>query len=148
MQCIHCRFEGHFDIVRALHAAGAPVRHRNLDGHDVVDILGSVHNGKRLCDVGLPDEDGLLQAAEHGDVELLRRCIASGTPLDARNEAGVTAIALASYFQSTPCLRVLAEHKADPNIVGDNGAVPLLLAVHEGHQDVVEALTRGCGTCD
>ena len=124
------------------YAAGALLVHKNVDGHDVRDILQGVHQ-KRLCDadVCIPDEESLLEATETNDRSLLQLCLSAKTSLDIHNDDGVSPLGLASYFCSTECVRLLAEHKADPNAVARNGATPLLLAVHEGHTDVVRVLT-------
>lgn len=125
------------------YAAGASLSHKNVDGHDVRDILLGVHK-KRLCDadVRIPDEESLLEATENDDHALLQLCLSAKTSLDIHNNDGVSPLGLASYFRSTECVRLLAEHKADPNAIARNGATPLLLAVHEGHIDVVKVLTE------
>ena len=134
--------EGHFDILRDLYHAGAHTSPRNRDGHTMEDILYS-HHQKRLCDVGLPDVEALMVAAENDDTALMSKCISCKTPLNNRNRDEVTALGVACYFNSVACVKLLAGSKADPNIAGQNDATPLHLAVHQAHDHVVAALTEG-----
>jgi len=135
-------YKGEFEMAKELTAAGADFSHKNRRGHCVRDILSAVHQ-KHPFEVGLPDDEALVVAAESNDTALLEKCIAVGTPVDTQNEEGLTALALASYFASLDCVNALIQHKADPNIRGDDGGTPLLLATYEGHVDVVRALTNG-----
>ena len=137
-------FKGEFEMARMLTDAGADVHHANNDGHTVRDILSSVHK-KHPFEVNLPDDEALMVGAENDDVPLLQAAVKSGTDLGERNEDGLTALGLASYFGSVNSVDVLIEAKSDPNTSGDDGSTPLMLAVFEGNADVVKRLTTGYG---
>ena len=137
-------FKGEFEMASELVKAKADIHHVNDSDHTMRDILSAVHQ-KHPFEVGLPDEEAMIVAAENDDVDMLTRCLECGTDIDERNEEGLTALALASYFGCMACLKVLMQHKADPNVVGEDGSTPLLVAVFEGHDDVVESLVKTYG---
>ena len=134
-------YEGHFDILRNLVACGGHSVDAvtNKKGQSVQHIVSEIH-GKFLFEVGIADSEGLHVAAENDDAGVLRTCLSLKTNVDCRNEEGLTAMCLAAYFNSTGAINVLADAKADPNLHGDDGASPLILAVHEGHHAAIECL--------
>ena len=137
-------FKGHFDIAKDLCAAGADFNHENHKGQFVGDILSSVHQ-KYPYEVGLPDDEALMASAENNEADIMQLCLENGTPTGIRNQDGLSVLALASYFASVDCVKLLIKYKADPNSKGTDGSTPLLLAVFEGHTGVVQMLTEGYG---
>ena len=57
----------------------------------------------------------LLVAASHGDVKLVAELLAKGANVNADNGHGVTALWYAADQANVPLVKLLLEHKADPN---------------------------------
>lgn len=76
---------------------------------------------------GLPAGD-LHNAAEEGDAVAVRRLIAYGAEVDARDEAGRTPLHVAARGTSAETVGVLLERHADVNARDNEGKTPLHLA--------------------
>ena len=76
-------FEGRFDMLQDLAERGGhdPVTVANDRGLSVQAILASEH-GKALFQVGLPDEDSLLEVVEDNSTDVIRACLDAKTNVD------------------------------------------------------------------
>lgn len=76
-------FEGRFEMLQDLvdHGGHDPVTVSNHRGLSVQAILASEH-GKALFQVGLPDEDSLLEVAEDNAADVIRACLDAKTNVD------------------------------------------------------------------
>ncbi|GFS50447.1 ankyrin repeat domain-containing protein 29 [Trichonephila inaurata madagascariensis] len=61
-----------------------------------------------------PSAEILHRAALKGDVELLRRTLDAGIPVDSRDKEGTTALILACRYNHYDCAKLLLERGADP----------------------------------
>ena len=59
----------------------------------------------------------LRQAAGKGDIPSIRRLLREGANLDARDEGGLTAVAIAADFGHRDAVKLLLEKGADPSPV-------------------------------
>ena len=63
----------------------------------------------------------VFNKAREGDAAMLAALLSKGLPVNLRNHKGDTLLMLASYHGHVDAVRVLLEHKADPEIRNDNG---------------------------
>src|SRR5215813_8532396 len=82
----------------------------------------------------------LWHSAEEGDVGRLETLLARGVNINARNDAGATALMLAAYHGRLEMVRALTDHGADLNVVDRDGFTAAMLANHSGHQNIVRIL--------
>ena len=87
----------------------------------------------------------LMQAARTGDIETVRRLIAAGTDVNARDERGWTAIAYAVYDADAKrgyaeVVQALIDAGADLEAAIGYGVRPLMLAAGYGEAEVVATL--------
>ena len=75
--------------------------------------------------------DALLRAAATGELDAVRRLIATGTDVNATNEIGYTPLMSAARSYRTSVVRFLLEQGADPNAVCSDGMTALHAAVGE-----------------
>jgi hypothetical protein len=84
-----------------------------------------------------PDLPLLRAAAERGDVAEVRRIVSAGTPVDLKDEAGRTALLLATGNGHTEVARVLIEAGADINAQAANMDTPWMLAGARGRHEIL-----------
>jgi hypothetical protein len=82
----------------------------------------------------------LWEVAEIGDVRQLNRLLSRGADINARNEAGMTALMVAAYLGRLEMVRSLSDHGADLNATDSQGSTAAMLADQSGHEDVVRIL--------
>ena len=82
----------------------------------------------------------VFDVARRGDTALLTALLAKGLPVNLRNHKGDTLLMLAAYHGHVDAVKVLLEHKADPEIRNDNGQSPIAGAAFKGDLPVVKAL--------
>jgi hypothetical protein len=82
----------------------------------------------------------LLQVAESGDLDELRRLLPRVRDVNARNRHGTTALMKAAFFGHEPVVRALLEHGADPNVARNDRFTALALAAFFGHGEAVKTL--------
>src|SRR5215469_12073211 len=70
----------------------------------------------------------LVTAIRHADAQAVRKLLANGTDVNARDGAGNTPLILASFYASPECLELLIEKGADLNAANKAGATPLIRA--------------------
>jgi hypothetical protein len=151
-------YGGHHEAMRALVAAGADPNALEHDRYDIVTIA-AVANDVPTLDVALAlgasaknvtsryDGTALIAAAHLGHVEVVRRLIRAGAPLDHVNNLGWTAVIEAIVLgdggpRHTETLRALVEAGANVNLADRNGKTPLALATARGYGAMVGLLKR------
>src|SRR5688572_14094446 len=81
---------------------------------------------------------GLHDAARAGLIERVRKLLADGTPIDARDDMGRSALHWAALLGHTDVVRALIDHGAAPDAPDKHNRTPLLLA--SDHEEVVRIL--------
>jgi len=87
-------------------------------------------------------EIGMAEAAALDDVDRVRACLASGTPIDAATPDGFTALQLAAFFGAPRTAAALIEAGADLNAVAANAMriQPLHAATAGRHTEIAKML--------
>lgn len=67
----------------------------------------------------------VFNKAREGDAAMLAALLSKGLPANLRNHKGDTLLMLASYHGHVDAVKVLFEHKADPEVRNDNGQSPI-----------------------
>ena len=88
-------------------------------------------------------DDDLVAAATRGDVATIRRLIAAGAPVDARDASGRTALLAATHADQVEAARVLIEAGADVNAKDDIEDSPFLYAAAEGRVEILKLTQIG-----
>jgi uncharacterized protein len=86
----------------------------------------------------------LLGAAEAADMATLRRLLDAGTPVDARDARGRTALLAATHANHVDAARLLIERGADVNAKDEIQDSPFLYAGAQGRLEILR-LTLGAG---
>ena len=84
----------------------------------------------------------LLGAAVLGSVDATRKALARGASVECKNGAGQTALLLATEAGNFAVMKLLLEHKANPNAADMNGWTPLHCACYLAQQDATCLLTQ------
>lgn len=135
---------GNAEIVEQLLAAGASVEKRDAQGLRAGDhaavagnaaLAGRLGAGARPAGVARATQPGriggpasLIDAAESGDVERLRRELAAGADANAAGRDGMTAVATAARAASHASVAALLQGGAGPDTTDDGGRTPLMFA--------------------
>ena len=82
----------------------------------------------------------IIEAAENGNLEELKKLIKSGADVNAKNEYGNTALIYAAWNGHTDCLSALIVAGADVNAKNNDGYTALTLAARDGQTDCVAVL--------
>lgn len=67
----------------------------------------------------------VFNKAREGDAAMMAALLTKGLPPNLRNHKGDTLLMLAAYHGHVDTVKVLLEHKADPEIRNDNGQSPI-----------------------
>jgi ankyrin repeat protein len=86
--------------------------------------------------------EGLMQAAKHGDLPEVKRLVAKAAEINAKDRDGRTALMLASENGYGEVVQALLAKGADVNSKDNNGATALMLAPRKGHGEVRELLIK------
>lgn len=98
-----------------------------------VCALASVHAG--------PAEDrALIAAAERGDVAAVRKTLADGASVNARDSAGRTALLVATHANRVEAARILIAAGADVNAKDNIEDSPFLYAGAEGRNEILKMI--------
>jgi hypothetical protein len=79
-------------------------------------------------------------AAERGDLQALQAALDHLTDINSRDEAGRTALLLATLHKQSEAVTMLLAHGADPNIADATGLTPLRAATKSGESAIIDAL--------
>lgn len=82
----------------------------------------------------------LIESAGAGDEDGLRRSLADGAGVNAKNNQGWTAAMLAAYGGRGACLGLLIVAKADLDAKDEDGWTAAMRAAHGGHEDCLAML--------
>ncbi|MCB2129349.1 MAG: ankyrin repeat domain-containing protein [Rhodobacteraceae bacterium] len=151
-------FAGNHDAMRALARAGADVNAQDEDGYGAVTIA-AVANDPETMSLALelgnrPDQihwkwggTALIAASELGHVEVIRRLVAAGSPLDHVNNLGWTALLEAVILgdggpNHQETVAILLAAGADRSIADREGMTPLMHARARGFDDIAALLRR------
>ena len=94
-----------------------------------------------------PETQALLRAAREGHADAVEELLKSpGIDVNAKDEAGNTALIEAARFGHDHVTRVLLGAGASTNVRDKDGKTPLMLAVAGGHEEVVLALKQAGAT--
>lgn len=142
---------GRTDTLKRLVAAGANPELRAGDGQTPLGV--ALANGRRdLADWldwrgwklprrALQPAD-LPAAAIVGDGDAVRRLLELGTPVDAPDSQGCTALLRAAGGGHTHLVKLLLAHGADPSVAAATGATPLSAAISMRQGEIVDLLLQ------
>jgi ankyrin repeat protein len=82
----------------------------------------------------------LIKAAENGDLDPVKALIAAGTPLNAKNNDGDTALHYAASFGHLEIAKVLIAADAQVNIQNEISETALLMAAARGYFEIAKTL--------
>ncbi|XP_038049998.1 ankyrin repeat domain-containing protein 39-like isoform X2 [Patiria miniata] len=86
-------------------------------------------------------ERGVWSAALNGETQKVRKFLDNGGDPNATDSSGYTALHYASRNGQLEIVRILLQHRANPNCATRSGGVtPLHRAAYSGHLDVVKLL--------
>jgi len=85
-------------------------------------------------------ENELIQAARTGKLEAVKKLLAEGVNVDARDQLGWTALMYASSGSHVNVTKLLVSRGADVNGRNNLGWAPLMIAAGNGHADIVKLL--------
>ncbi|RHY15915.1 hypothetical protein DYB30_008741 [Aphanomyces astaci] len=83
-----------------------------------------------------------LDAAKMGDTHTLQSCLLKGTYIDSVDEAGCTALVLATQGGHFHVMKFLIEHGAKPDATDENLKTPLILAAERGDLKAIKMLLK------
>ena len=152
-------FASHDEALRALAKAGADMNALDNQAYDVVTIAAVADDPELMSlaiklgnDPGLTTSPyrgtALIAAAHLGHVEVVRRLIAAGAPLDHVNNLGWTALMEAVVLGNggrnhQDVVRLLLEAGADRSIADRDGVSPLAHARARGYSEIARLLEKG-----
>ncbi|ODT13275.1 MAG: hypothetical protein ABS57_19185 [Mesorhizobium sp. SCN 65-12] len=152
-------FAAQAGALRALARAGADMNALDAQAYDVVTIAAVADNPELMSlaielgnDPGLTTSPyrgtALIAAAHLGHVEVVRRLIAAGAPLDHVNNLGWTALMEAVVLgdggpNHRQVVRLLVEAGADRSIADRDGVTPLAHARARGYTEIASLLEKG-----
>ncbi len=84
----------------------------------------------------------LHSAAAGGSVEVVTLLLDAGAPVNAKQQAGFTALQAAALSNRLDMARVLLDHGADPELCADAGNDAVAMALSKGHEEMVTLLSE------
>ncbi len=90
----------------------------------------------------LPSETQLFDAAKSGDLETVKRLLASGVKSDIKNESGNQPIHWAARMGRTEVVRLLLNSGAKVDVIGQAGTPLAEAAAGQGHADTIKLLLQ------
>ncbi|EXJ72628.1 uncharacterized protein A1O5_03774 [Cladophialophora psammophila CBS 110553] len=137
------------DFVELLLEYDADVMARNDDGQTALDLLLLHQTGEvaRIAwELGIENQSatitGLRIAASAGRDVRIRQLLERGADINARDEAGMTALLWAAATRGASTMKLLIENGADVNVRSDWGSTPLSY-VHDDPELVALLLANG-----
>ncbi|KAK7926467.1 hypothetical protein PG985_003465 [Apiospora marii] len=158
LQCIPTHmacYSGNFEALQALVSSGAKINLIDAQGFMPLHVAAARGHAviveyllKRGADPAASNLNGLTPlhiAVENRSEAVVRSLLRNN--IDANFKAGGegirkgrTPLLLAALFSSTAVFRILMEHGADPQLVGDMGESPLHLAAATGCNEIIQFL--------
>jgi Ankyrin repeats (3 copies) len=117
--------------------AGVPAARQRLPGN-----LAGVTSSAAAPRVGPNPAAAFRHAAEVGDLAALATLVENQTDIDARDDAGRTALMVATLHGEADAVAALLAYGADPNAADANGTTPLQAATAGDHPAIVATLRR------
>ncbi|HEY4815051.1 MAG TPA: ankyrin repeat domain-containing protein [Chthoniobacterales bacterium] len=84
--------------------------------------------------------DDFVRSAAEGDQKALGLFFAAGFDVNTPNTAGYTGLMVASERGRPDIIKLLLDHKADPNVTGRDGTSALMLASENNQPEIVKSL--------
>ena len=84
----------------------------------------------------------LHSAAAGGSVEVVTLLLEAGAPVNAKQQAGFTALQAAALSNRLDMARVLLDHGADPELCADDGKDAVAMALSKGHEEMATLLNE------
>lgn len=128
-------YAGHLETVKLLLQHGADLSAKKKDGASAPTLTAQ----KELLEL-FADVSTMVDAAREGKNDVVKQMIDKGTPLNALDRSGFTALTEASWNGRTETVKLLLASGADPRIKKADGATPLDLAIGRKHDAVAEVL--------
>ncbi len=149
---IAAAFKGHTECVRLLiNAPGIEVDkagQNNTTALSIAEAAGHTECARLIREAGGQGQSNasLSDAARDGDIEAVRRLLASGADVNMEDKNGFTPLHAAAFQGHTECVRLLlAAPGIDVNQENENGWTPLVMAVHNGHTECLKLLLSAPG---
>ena len=143
-------YNGNLDLSKALLDAGAAVNAKDGKNKTPLDYALSkkrtelaellrAKSGKTTKELLAADD--IFAAAEVGDVESIKKLLAGGADVNAKNKGGYTALHLAAKRGQAAAAAALLEAKADIGLASKSGKTALhYVAYYNGNLDLAKAL--------
>jgi hypothetical protein len=113
----------------------------NTQSTPVRNTAGALPSPAAPTSANLDMETDFRLAAREGDVPTLKALLGKGVNINARDEAGWTALREAVFQENIPAVKFLVDHHADPNVRDvKDGTTALSWAAQTGQTQVVKAL--------
>ncbi|MGA7492067.1 MAG: ankyrin repeat domain-containing protein [Syntrophobacteraceae bacterium] len=87
-------------------------------------------------------KEDFFEAAKRGDLPAVKRFIANGTDVNAKDKNGNVALTTASFNGHKEIVRVLLAKGADVNAKMNNGKTALMAASAFGHKEIKKLLIK------
>ena len=84
--------------------------------------------------------DDFVRSAAEGDQKALGLFLAAGFDINKPNTAGYTGLMVAAERGRADIVKLLLDHKADPNVAGRDGSTALMLAAENNQPEIVKLL--------
>ena len=119
------------------------VLHEAASGGNIAEVVALLGRGAdanvRRADLR---QTPLMEAAEAGHEEVVRRLLEYGAAVNAANKHGETALTLAADGGHTAVVSVLLDWGAAVNVLDEFGDTPLLNAAFSQHEDTLRLLLK------
>ena len=148
--------QGHKKVVEFLIAKGANVNAKDKKGRTTLDWAEEENKeiayllrkqggktGKELKKLEAVNES-IHAAARYGNIEAVKKHLATGTDVSLRNENGDTPLNYAAFLGHVKIVELLLENGANVNAKGLADWTPLHLAAHSNNEQIVQLIiTKG-----
>jgi len=136
--------EGHKEIAELLIAEGADVNAKTNDGKTPLDeAINPFYNKTEIANL-LHKHGGkhgtIHSAAGGGDIEAVKKFLATGADVNVKDKRGFTPLHWASISGHKEAVELLINNGADVNAIKGGGGTPLSYAASWGHEEIVELL--------
>ena len=136
--------EGHKEIAELLIAEGADVNAKTNDGKTPLDeAINPFYNKTEIANL-LHKHGGkhgtIHSAAGGGDIEAVKKFLATGADVNVKDKRGFTPLHWASISGHKEAAELLIDNGADVNAMRGGGGTPLSYAASWGHEEIVELL--------